>query len=87
MYSIFAMQLIVAMGFIGFFFIPSVALFCQENPALDWAAKGFSIIMMRTLACVPSIKRKSPRNLVLLALLTMCEGWLIGNVKIYVGFK
>jgi len=79
-YSIFAMQLIVAMGFIGFFFIPSVALFCQENPALDWAAKGFSIIMMRTLACVPSIKRKSPRNLVLLALLTMCEGWLIGGV-------
>merc|ERR1711971_1501128 len=34
------------MGFIGFFFIPSVATFSQQNPALLWVALAFSIIMM-----------------------------------------
>merc|ERR1739844_775890 len=33
------------MGFIGFFFIPSVAKFSQQNPALLWVALVFSIIL------------------------------------------
>jgi len=79
-YFIFALQRIVAMGFIGFFFIPSVALFSQQNPALDWVAKGVSIVMMRALVCIPAIRRKSLNNLTSLGLLvlTVCEGWLIG---------
>ena len=81
-YSILTVQLIVTMGFIGFFFIPSVAKFSQQNPALLWVALVFSIIMMLALVCVQSIRRKSPHNLIFLGLFTLCEGWLIGNVKI-----
>ena len=69
------------MGFIGFFFIPTVAKFSQENPALLWVALAFSIIMMLALVCVPSIRRKSPHNLIFLGLFTLCEGWLIGKVS------
>ena len=79
MYSILTVQLIVTMGFIGFFFIPSVAKFSQQNPALLWVALAFSIVMMLALVCVPSIRRKSPHNLIFLGLFTLCEGWLIGN--------
>ena len=82
-YSILTVQLVVTMGFIGFFFIPSVATFSKENPALLWVALAFSIIMMLALVCVPSIRRKSPHNLIFLGLFTLCEGWLIGNVKVY----
>ena len=42
-------------------------------------ALAFSIIMMLALVCVPSIRRKSPHNLIFLGLFTLCEGWLIGN--------
>jgi len=79
-YSILTVQLIVTMGFIGFFFIPSVAKFSQQNPALLWVAMAFSIIMMLALVCVPSIRRKSPHNLIFLGLFTLCEGWLIGAI-------
>jgi len=79
-YSILTVQLIVTMGFIGFFFIPSVATFSQQNPALLWVALAFSIIMMLALVCVPSIRRKSPHNLIFLGLFTLCEGWLIGAI-------
>ena len=83
MYSILTVQLVVTMGFIGFFFIPSVATFSKENPALLWVALAFSLIMMLALVCVPTIRRKSPHNLIFLGLFTLCEGWLIGNVKVY----
>merc|ERR1712032_116887 len=79
-YSILTVQLIVTMGFIGFFFIPTVAKFSQENPALLWVALAFSIIMMLALVCVPSIRRKSPHSLIFLGLFTLCEGWLIGAI-------
>jgi len=79
-YSILTVQLIVTMGFIGFFFIPSVAKFSQQNPALLWVALAFSIVMMLALVCVPSIRRKSPHNLIFLGLFTLCEGWLIGAI-------
>jgi len=67
-YSILTVQLVVTMGFIGFFFIPSVATFSKENPALLWVALAFSI------------RRKSPHNLIFLGLFTLCEGWLIGAI-------
>merc|ERR1712032_1753881 len=62
------------------FFIPTVAKFSQENPALLWVALAFSIIMMLALVCIPSIRRKSPHNLIFLGLFTLCEGWLIGAI-------
>ena len=78
MYSILTVQLAVTMGFIGFFFIPSVAKFSRETPSLLYVAMAFSFILMIALVCVPSIRRKTPHNMIFLGLFTLCEGWLIG---------
>ena len=78
MYSILTVQLAVTMGFIGFFFIPSVAKFSRETPSLLYVAMAFSLILMIALVCVPSIRRKTPHNMIFLGLFTLCEGWLIG---------
>merc|ERR1712116_63233 len=77
-YSILTVQLAVTMGFIGFFFIPSVAKFSRETPSLLYVAMAFSLILMIALVCVPSIRRKTPHNMIFLGLFTLCEGWLIG---------
>merc|ERR1712004_794247 len=68
------------MGFIGFFFIPSVAKFSRETPSLLYVAMAFSFILMIALVCVPSIRRKTPHNMIFLGLFTLCEGWLIGAI-------
>merc|ERR1711910_214900 len=44
-YSILTVQLTVTMGFIGFFFIPSVAKFSRETPSLLYVAMAFSLIL------------------------------------------
>ena len=80
MYSILTVQLAVTMGFIGFFFIPSVAKFSRETPSLLYVAMAFSLILMIALVCVPSIRRKTPHNMIFLGLFTLCEGWLIGTM-------
>jgi len=79
-YSILTVQLAVTMGFIGFFFIPSVAKFSRETPSLLYVAMAFSFILMIALVCVPSIRRKTPHNMIFLGLFTLCEGWLIGAI-------
>lgn len=79
-YSLLCAQLLLTMGFIGFFFIPSVGVFARENSWVMWLAFGVSFIMLITLACVPSVRRKSPHNLIFLGVFTVAEGWLIGAI-------
>lgn len=79
-YSILSAQLALTMAFIGIFFIPAVAGFARDNSWVLWTALGLSLVMMIALVCVPSIRRKSPHNLIFLGLFTVCEGWLVGAI-------
>lgn len=79
-YSILSAQLALTMAFIGIFFIPAVSGFARENSWVLWTALALSLVMMFTLVCVPSIRRKSPHNLIFLGLFTVCEGWLVGAI-------
>jgi FtsH-binding integral membrane protein len=79
-YSLLCAQLTLTMAFIGIFFIPAVSGFARENTWLLYTAMAFSFVMLITLACVPSIRRKSPHNMIFLGLFTVCEGWLVGAI-------
>jgi len=79
-YSLLCAQLSLTMGFIGIFFIPKVAAFSRDNQWMMWFALVCSLVMIFALACVPSLRRKSPHNLIFLGLFTVCEGWLIGTI-------
>ena len=56
-----------------------MATFSHQNPALLYIAIAFSFVLIIVLACVPSVRRKSPQNLIFLGLFTLCESWLIGQ--------
>lgn len=79
-YSLLTVQLLVTMGFIGLFFVPAVGDFSRANPGLLIAAVICSFVFLIALVCIPSLRRKSPHNLIFLGLFTVCEGWLIGVI-------
>lgn len=79
-YSILCAQLALTMALIGFFFIPSVQLFAAKNSWVLILALVLSLVMMFSLVCVPSLRRKSPHNFIFLGVFTLCEGYLVGAI-------
>merc|ERR1711910_178820 len=53
--------------------------FSDKAIRLNFIRKVYSILMI-ALVCVPSIRRKTPHNMIFLGLFTLCEGWLIGAI-------
>jgi len=79
-YSILCAQLVLTMGIVGIFFIPSVRTWSlqPENVWLFWLAFAFMFTSLIAMACCPDVRRKTPHNFIFLGLFTGAEGLLLG---------
>ncbi|XP_060077292.1 protein lifeguard 1-like [Ylistrum balloti] len=80
-YGILLCQILVTILFICLFlYAPAVQNFAAVNPWLWYVAIVLTFIMIIALACCPDVRRQSPLNMILLAIFTVCEGFLLGGV-------
>jgi len=79
-YAILCAQLVLTMGIVGIFFVPSVKTWATqpENIWLFWVAFVFMLVSLISMACCPDVRRKTPHNYIFLGLFTAAEGLLLG---------
>lgn len=56
--------------------------FLVQNPAMLIVAAVASIILIYALMCYKSVSRKVPTNYILLALFTLCEGYMVSAITL-----
>jgi len=80
-YGILMCQLLLTGGIIALFtFYHPVKLYVYNNMWIFWASFVATIVLVISLACCSSVRRKSPMNFIFLGLFTFCEGILLGVV-------
>jgi FtsH-binding integral membrane protein len=81
-YGILSTQLILTFGITLLFILnENIKLYIQTHPWLLYTAVGLSIVVLFTLTCFESIRRKHPTGLILLGLFTLCEAYVIGCIS------
>lgn len=74
-------QLAITVAIISIFlFAPGVQEYSQSHPEMWWISFSLTLVLVIVLSCCPEIRRKSPTNLILLGLFTVCEGFMLGSV-------
>ena len=57
--------------------------FVRANYWLYYVAIGLTVVLLITLACFESARRKSPLNLIILFVFTLCEGFMLGTISTF----
>lgn len=81
-YGLLSLQLAVTFSIICLFiFNDTVKQFVQATPAMLSTAIALSFVLMIVLACCKSVAQSWPLNLILLALFTLCEAYVLGALS------
>lgn len=81
-YGILTVQLLITLGFIALFiFCQPVKLYSQQNPWLYILALCVTIVLIIVLACCENTRRAFPSNIILLAVFTLCESYMLGSIS------
>jgi len=81
-YGILMIQLAITVGFIALFiYQEDVKTFSYDHPELCWSAMAATLVFVIVLTCFKDIRRRSPINIILLLLFTICEGVVLGSVS------
>ncbi|XP_041371843.1 protein lifeguard 1-like [Gigantopelta aegis] len=80
-YAILCCQVLVTMAIMSMFiYIDEVKYYSIHNPWMWYLAFAMTIVTLIVLACCPEVRRNYPINFILLAVFTVCEGFLLGTV-------
>jgi FtsH-binding integral membrane protein len=80
-YSILGIQLLVTSGFVSLStFNDAFRLYQQENLALFWVSFFVCLVSMIALFCVRGLATRSPINIILLSLFTLCESYSVSMI-------
>ena len=74
------LKLTVTMAIIGVFTIESVKTYSRAHQEMWWLALVIMLVSLISLACCPSVRRKTPHNFIFLGLFTLAEGFMLGAV-------
>ena len=81
-YGILMVQLAITVGLICLFiYQKEISEFSNEHPELAWSALGATFILIIILTCCKDVRRRSPLNIILLLLFTICEGVVLGSIS------
>ncbi|XP_071103951.1 protein lifeguard 1-like [Haliotis cracherodii] len=80
-YGILTCQIAVTIAIMSLFlYVHEVREYSRNNPWMWFLALAITFIAIIVLACCPNVRRQSPTNMILLAVFTICEGFLLGTV-------
>jgi len=82
-YGILSVQLLVTMGIIAIFSFPrdgAIRNYVKNNNWVFWTSYALSLPLIIVLACCEGVRRKSPTNIIMLGLFTLCEGFMLGTI-------
>merc|ERR1712241_95303 len=85
-YGILSIQLLVTCGIIAIFIFPqggTINRYVKENQWVYLTSFAVSIPLIIALACCEGVRRKSPLNIILLGLFTLCEGFMLGTLSAF----
>jgi hypothetical protein len=75
-------QLAITVGLMCLFiYQKDISQFSQDHPELAWSALGVTFVLIIILTCCKDIRRRSPLNIILLLLFTVCEGVVLGSIS------
>ena len=75
-------QLLVSVGVIALFlFHEGTQKWVARNPATVWVALGVTIVLLISMACCSSVRRKAPMNIIFLGIFTIAEAFLLGAIS------
>lgn len=84
MFGILVAQLAVTVAMIAIFlYAPGVKEYSQSHQEMWWIAFAMTIVLIIVLACCQDVRRRSPLNIILLGLFTLCEGFMLGSAASY----
>lgn len=75
-------QLSVSLGIIALFvYHEPTKVFVRQHPELMWISLAVLLVTMISLACCEGVRRKSPLNLIVLAIFTLAESFMLGVIS------
>ncbi|XP_006824020.1 protein lifeguard 2-like [Saccoglossus kowalevskii] len=81
-YLILMVQLLVTFAVVCLFvFSEPMCDFVQDNPGFYFASYAVFLVCFIALACCGDLRRKSPTNLILLALFTLSLSYMVGTIS------
>ncbi|XP_076453208.1 protein lifeguard 1-like [Babylonia areolata] len=78
---LFVQILITALMIALFLYVEPIQDYSQQNPWLFIVGMVVTFVILIILACCPNVRRSYPSNLILLAVFTIFEGFLLGAVS------
>ncbi|XP_048514241.1 protein lifeguard 2 isoform X2 [Athalia rosae] len=79
-YSILMVQLLITVGIIALFlYHQPTKIWVHHHPAIFWIAFVLTIVLLISMACCTSVRRKAPMNYIFLFLFTMAEGLVLAT--------
>merc|ERR1719229_194633 len=84
-YGILSIQLLVTCGIIGIIINPNwpIRQYVQQNQWVYLSSFGLMMACMIALVCCEGVRRKSPVNIIVLGIFTLCEGFMLGTVSAF----
>jgi len=84
-YGILSIQLLVTCGIIGIIINPNwpIRQYVQSNQWVYLSSFGLMMACMIALVCCEGVRRKSPVNIIVLGVFTLCEGYMLGSVSAF----
>ncbi|XP_077290197.1 protein lifeguard 2-like [Arctopsyche grandis] len=80
-YGILVVQLGITFGFVALFLIHKpTQKFVKDHPIIWWVALVVLLVTLISMSCCSSVRRKSPMNLIFLALFTCAEAFMLAMV-------
>lgn len=81
-YGILMCQLAVTLAIMSIFmYVEAAKEYSHENPWLMIVAMVLTFVVLIVLACCPDVRRTFPTNLILLAIFTVLEAFMLGVVS------
>ncbi|XP_043288245.1 protein lifeguard 1-like [Venturia canescens] len=81
-YMILMCQLLITMSLIALFMYHApTQKWVQKNTWMVWTCLGITIVLLISMACCSSVRRKAPMNYVFLTIFTLAEGVLLASIS------
>lgn len=81
-YAILFVQILVTALMIALFlYVEPIKQYSVANPWMYIVGMVITFAVLIVLACCPNVRRNYPINFILLAIFTVCEGWMLGTVS------